>query len=261
MKKLNKNQKGMSLIEIVIAMAYFSAATLGVCMAFAAALKINARNMRRDNELNVQQTAIEKQQTAGVVLNDGAALDSMKISFKDGSNEVASMNKITEYKAIKTNYNSDDFNFAIKSFSSTPLGALNGTTAAKDDGKFRIYVINENANTADVTVTLNSGSIYEGDFNKGYKHASSVYFRSLAPKDASALGQPPHTEEVMPDRMLIGYYNPSLFGASDAGFSIRIKCGDKDQVIDVNNSSMYANGQMNITITAAGNCGIGYVTP
>lgn len=261
MKIFKKNRSGMTLVEVVIAMAYFSVTTLSVCMAFSAALKYSARNMRRDGELNVQQTAMEKKSTAGVVLNDDATLDAMTIKYvRSGTTDVvASVNNVTEYKAIKTNTDGDDFNFQIKSFSSTPLGSQK-LVPDKTQGKFKIYVINNTGNTVDVDITINSGTIFEGSFDNGYRHSSPHYFRTLAAKDAEALGAPA-TEELMPDRFIIGYYNPTLGSEASSALSVTLKANGATFTQDLNNGFLNTNGQLTITCTAAGTYNLTYGSP
>lgn len=262
MKKLKKNVSGMTLVEVIVAMAFFATTTLGVCMAFSAALKYSARNMRRDKELTLQQTALEKNTTAGVMLNDGTTLDSMELVFKHGS-ETTTVSGLTEYKAIKTSNDGNDFNFEMKSLSSTPLGSLE-TTADKSAGKYRIYFINESLNTVDVTITIDSGYIYEGLYTgttpTGYKHASPVYKRSLAAKDADALNNPA-TTEALPDRFIIGYFNSSLDTETSNVIHLEIKSGSSTYNYDVENSSLSSIGQINLTMSADGALTKAYSTP
>lgn len=262
MKKFKKNVSGMTLVEVIVAMAFFATSTLGVCMAFSAALKYSARNMRRDKELTLQQTALEKNTTAGVMLNDGTTLDSMELVFKNGSN-ITTVTGLTEYKAIKTSNDGNDFNFEMKSLSSTPLGSLE-TTADKSAGKYRIYFINESSDTVDVTITVDSGYIYEGLYTgttpTGYKHASPVYKRSLAAKDTDALNNP-STTEALPDRFLIGYFNSAIAGEASDVIHIEVKSGSSTYKYDVVNSSLNANGQVNLTMSTDGKLTKAYSAP
>lgn len=80
MKKIKKSQKGMTLLEVIIAMSIFSIATTGVTMAFAAAVKYNSLNQRRDNELSYQEAAVQKGNASGLELYNGHNKD-MRLSF------------------------------------------------------------------------------------------------------------------------------------------------------------------------------------
>lgn len=66
MKLFKKNQKGMTLVEVVLAIAMFSVMTLAVTYAFSAAMQFNKRNMLRDKELNTQQAALERGSAAAL---------------------------------------------------------------------------------------------------------------------------------------------------------------------------------------------------
>jgi Tfp pilus assembly protein PilV len=250
MKKLNKNVSGMTLVEVVIAMGMFSIAVLGVCMAFSAALRMTARNMRRDNELTVQQTAIERNSTAGVMLNDGSTLDAMTINFKNGAN-VTSVTGVSEYKAIKSAANGEDFNFEIKSLSSTPLGGI-ATVADKSNNEYQIYVENKSTDSADVSISIVAGEIYEGSRTSGYcyKHSSPTYLRTLAAQGSDAA-----STSQMPDRFLIGYYYAgNLSTETNTILSFKITCGTKTYYYDFSNAQMAAasNGKLSLEITSSG---------
>lgn len=81
MKKIKKSQKGMTLLEVIIAMSIFSIATTGVTMAFAAAVKYNSLNQRRDNELSYQEAAVQKGNASGLELYNGHNKDT-RIAFQ-----------------------------------------------------------------------------------------------------------------------------------------------------------------------------------
>ena len=81
MKKIKKLRKGMTLLEVIVAMSIFSIGTAAVTMAFAAAVKYNSLNQRRDEELSYQQAAIQNGNTTGLQLLDGHDKD-MEIKFK-----------------------------------------------------------------------------------------------------------------------------------------------------------------------------------
>lgn len=205
MKKLKKLNSGMTLVEVVIAMAIFSVMTLGITMAFAAAIKFNARNMRRDYELNVQQEAIQKATAAGVEIY-GASFKSRTIQYVDAHTNalVKDIPQVTEYNAVKSAQNGSDFNFEMKTFSSVELGS---TKVAFDplNQQYKITVSNLSSDPVDVRFETTSGTIYEGDPTSGYRHCSTIYKRSVAPLGGSDI----NTDDGVsnPSGFEIGYEN------------------------------------------------------
>ena len=170
MLKLKKTESGMTLVEVVVAMAMFSVTTLSVTMALAAVVKYNARNIRRDSELTVQQTAIEQGTVAGVkAISSAYAGDTIKFT-SDKVN--VTVDGITEYEALKTAHNSDEFNFQVKTFSSTVLGSRTVVFAEEDE--FKLEVVNLSSNDYSVTLTANSGEIYEGNYDTTTAGASFI---------------------------------------------------------------------------------------
>ena len=190
MRSIKKNQKGMTLVEVVIAIAMFSVLTLAVTYAFSAALKLNARNMRRDKELATQQGALERASAAGVTLNDGNTVKGSKIVYSDGSGGTfgtLEVDDVTQYKAIKTAENGNDFNFELHTASATPFGSV-PTKIDKDNGYYGIEVENTTSNRYDVIIKANGGRFYEGNYDRymetdgGYTHPGLTYARSLEAK-------------------------------------------------------------------------------
>ena len=110
MKKIKKSQKGMTLLEVIIAMSIFSIATTGVTMAFAAAVKYNSLNQRRDNELSYQEAAVQKGNASGLELYNGHNKDT-RIAFQ-------------VYMSSKTTYKDQAWEKFLKSADPDTLQAL-----------------------------------------------------------------------------------------------------------------------------------------
>lgn len=195
----------MTLVEVVVAMSIFSIMTLGITMAFAACIKYNARNVRRDFELNTQQTALEKGNEGGVqVYNDtfnnkqtlefkridaggaaGATVQSDMNWTAAGSSSVYS--GLVEYNAQKTALNENDINFRLKTFSSQNLGSSR-TVADPNNDMYVIKLNNLNPNDIDVRIEMNNGTCaYVGNFNStGYVNRAPMYSVSLSGYDPTA---------------------------------------------------------------------------
>lgn len=220
--KIKTNQEGMTLVEVVVSMAIFSFTFLGVTMCLAASLKLNNRNMLRDAELNTQQKVIEERQAVGVALQSGHALEGDTMVFgTSGSFNMDTgrgvVDKITQYHAIKTGSHGNDYNFEINGIASNknPLGNAAGDFD-KVAGKFCLKVINSYSGSCDVTVSISNGTIYEGNYNTGYRNAAPKYSRTIPGKDAetTVLG-------AMPNVLQIGYFNDVGFAADELQITVQ----------------------------------------
>ena len=186
MRFFKKNHKGMTLVEVVLAIAMFSVMTLAVTYAFSAAMKFNSRNMRRDRELGTQQGALERGSAAGVTLNDGNVVKGSKIKYS-GVGFSKEVSGVTQYKAIKTAENGNDYNFELHTASATPFGSV-PTRVEKDQGYYGIEITNETSQRYDIEIVASGGRFYEGNYDRyietdgGYAHPSLTYTRSLEAK-------------------------------------------------------------------------------
>ena len=238
--KARKNVKGMTLVEVVIAMAIFSVQTLAICMAFAAIMKYNARNQLRDKELSHQQASVERKAAAGVALVSRTSFEGGELVFKNNSTVIKTVPNITEYKALKTAYKGNDYNFEIKSLSSTGLEPM-PLISDKEKNRYKINIVNESGVSADVQLECVSGMIYEGDLDGVcYKHSSPIYMRTLDPLSQAASDA---GETAVPSQMIVGFANPDLSDLSASQMTIRIT-GD---------GILYSTALMSAEISAAPN--------
>jgi prepilin-type N-terminal cleavage/methylation domain-containing protein len=253
--KIRKLHSGMTLVEVVVAMAVFSTMTLGITMAFSAALKFNARNIRRDSELNLQQTSIEKSTAAGVQIYDNS-LQSRTINYVNGGTVMQSVEHVTEYNAVKSSYNGSDFNFEMKTFSSVPLGST-AVTNDKSQNQYKVTFTNLSSYSVDVKLTTTGGVIYEGDADTGYRHSASIYNRSVAGYSEDASIETDDGTYTAPSGFTIGYDN------TDNNYTMTVRIYANGSVIsefnvnpaDFNSAktSVTGDGELNITLNSSGN--------
>jgi prepilin-type N-terminal cleavage/methylation domain-containing protein len=194
MNKIKKLHKGMSLVEVLVAMTVFSVGAAAVTMAFSTAVKYNTHNQRRDDELAIQQAAIQNGKNDGLELYGTSAGNDYeivykvrggsKITYKDkDDNEINPYVDATEFQAAKSGKNDTIFDFQLKSFSTTPVDSSDIVVASKDQDEYKVIVKNESAIPYDVRVDITCGTIYLGSYSgDGYKHSSPVYRHSLAPQ-------------------------------------------------------------------------------
>lgn len=245
---IKRNHKGMTLVEVVVAMGVFSITFLGVTMCLAAALKLNNRAMLRDDELSAQQKVIEEHQAQGVALMDGHTINSDSIKFGTGgtfnmNTGLGKVDNVTQYHAIKTAGHGNDYNFELNGLSSpnNPLGNEPGDYD-KTAGKYCIHVINDSSTNIDVKITIAGGTIYQGSYDKGYRNNASVYARTLPAKDASAA-----VSTVLPKELYVGYYNNGTISNGDVVVSIT-RNGSTASV-PVSATSLSSQGAINLTVT------------
>ncbi len=186
MKNFKKLHKGMTLVEVIVAMSIFSIGAAAVTMAFSAAVKYNTHNQRRDEELSLQQAALQSGGSSAIELYGGAAQaneivftdtkNGNKIKFKK-SNPYA---YVTEYQAARSGKNDGIFDFQLKTFSTKPLGA-DEVVWNKSKCRYKFTVINNSIKPVDVRIVSDGGVFYTGDYDAGgYAHSSDVYWHSLA---------------------------------------------------------------------------------
>jgi prepilin-type N-terminal cleavage/methylation domain-containing protein len=266
-EKIEKNKKlkpGMTLVEVIIAMAVFSSATLAITVALAGALKYNVRNTRRDSELNKQQSAVEKNTAAGVSVRNNSINSAKTLKFTAVNGDSVSITGINQYQAIKSEANSEDFNFQIKTFSSTPLGSTK-VKSDKSANQFKITFLNNYSKDVDVKVTINGGKLYEGDPSTGYVHSSSTYTRTVNGTDTSEAAwrndavleesdEEGVTASVAPTGFSFGYEN-SAISSVDVPITITITGDGVNYVREISSSSLLIseNGTATITLDASGN--------
>lgn len=188
-----KLRSGMTLVEVVVAMSVFSLMTLGITMAFAACIKYNARNVRRDFELNTQQTALEKGNEGGVLVYNDTFNNRQTIQFTNRNNGASVQSDLlwpaasstvydglTQYSAQRTAFNQNDINFELKTFSSANLGSSR-TVADPDHDLYVFKFNNKNADDIDIRIEMNPGTCaYIGNYYRdGYTNNSPMYTVSL----------------------------------------------------------------------------------
>ena len=268
MKKFKKLHKGMSLVEVLVAMTIFSVGTAAVTMAFATAVKYNTHNQRRDDELSAQQNAVQNGRIEGLELFKGTGQDHMlvytnradskEVSFKkaDGTpNPDSPYRGVTEYAASRTGKNDGIFDFQLKSFSTTIGG--NGTpSTSKSEDTYRIVVVNESPVNYDIRVRIRGGKIFQGNVNDGYTHSSNLYCRSLSPKLTNySLNDNGITVEGIPSKIEFGFKYPDLDSATVSPMTIDFyKDGYHSRTIDLNCSDITSkpNGFVTFTIQEDG---------
>lgn len=189
MKNFKKLHKGMTLVEVIVAMSIFSIGAAAVTMAFSAAVKYNTYNQLRDEELAIQQTALQDGKSTGLEVYSGAVQNRELVFTNTVAKKKITFTKnpykhITEYQAARSGKNDKPgtmYDFQLKTFSSTPLGS-DKVTWNPADKKYKFVVTNKSSSPVDVHILIDGGTLYEGDYNNGgYKHSSDLYCSALAP--------------------------------------------------------------------------------
>ena len=192
MKKIKKLSKGMTLVEVIVAMTIFALASACIMSVVGAAMKMSNRSRRRDLETAQQANAVGKksdQETAVI----GSEKDYTITFTPVGGGSIKTVNDISLYAADAAQFGAD-FGFQIKTFTSGTINSIS-TVNSKDD-EYKLNIENNSSENITAYVEITDGYIYEGSTTDGYKHSSKSYVRTVqANKSAD-----------------FGYYN-SLFNA------------------------------------------------
>ena len=255
--KIKKNQSGMTLVEVVIALGVFSFTFLGVTMCLSAALKLNNRNMLRDRELNAQQKVIEERKVDGVAYLSGSTdkivfgNSAIALSGNQLANGVGTRDSITYYHAVKSAAQGNTYNFEIKSLTSTPLGNATLEAADANAGIYHLHVTNHYAGNVDVVVETSGGQFFSGSIANGYKNSSTIFSRTLTP--AGVTGVP----GGLPSELLLGYYNPPVPPATVAPVPGTVKItvtpeGGSSVVKTIDGTTFKLTGKVLIDVNSSG---------
>ena len=191
MKKNKKLLKGMTLVEVVVAMIIFFLMFSAIISVFAVSLKQINLSRRRD-----LRTAEEAMVAGKKVKADAAGRneylikvggDNYTVTFDDGRGKTS--NNISLYQAKLDSAFKSDFGFQLKTFGkSDSFFGMNTENNASDEYRFKIT--NDRADTVTMYVTINGSNdyIYEGSTSNGYIHSSKVYVRTIAPRQSIDFG-------------------------------------------------------------------------
>ena len=195
--KFKKLHKGMTLVEVIVAMSMFSICTTAVAIAFKAAVDYNTKNHKRDNECAIQLNELQDGTSVGVELYNGHSKDQelvfaekgkttiLEFPKKSGGGKVQPYVGVSEYQASKSGKNDDTYDFQLKTFSTSEMGA-NKVQYDRASDKYKLEFINESSEPVDVYIYVTTGNFYLGDYDSsGYKHMSDLYTHSLAPTAAA----------------------------------------------------------------------------
>jgi len=194
--------KGMTLVEVIVAVIVFSIMASAILTAISHANSLSNRSRMRDTELAVQGNIISKKD--GNQLTDitpaeetQGTRDGYDIVFDDGKYDKDGKPKKAQsvhvYMTDEGEF-SEDFGFQTKTLQKPILDGLWVDVTKLADTEYAFLFQNKYFQEVTVKVTLTAGQIFEGSRDdRGYKHTSNVYVRTIAPGKS----------------MNFGYYNPS----------------------------------------------------
>ena len=186
MKSNKHNKRGMTLVEVIIAMSIFAIVAGCVLTAIAGAMQQTTKNRKRDIELGAQMNAVGKFDTAKGSTNGGYT-----VSFKSETVGVSDRNQdsVSLYVANLDEWGSD-FGFTLKgvnggaTFNNVTIDP--DTSKPESKGQYKFVVEADPTLNLDVKVVaeLNNtstsiGYIYEGSTTTGYTHSSHTYTRLM----------------------------------------------------------------------------------
>lgn len=199
MKRIQKNSKGMTLVEVIVAITIFAIMSIGIMTALGASMLQTNRSARRDIEIGEQAETVGKKSLTE--LTDITGTGDYSITFSGGGISKTATN-IKLYQADGAQFN-DAFGFNIKTFGKqtdmndnldTP--DPDPTSATYDADEYKIVFDNKSTQSVTMYVNMTNGYVYEGNRTNGYIHSSKAYTRTSNPTTTPLVN--------------FGYYNDSF---------------------------------------------------
>ncbi|WP_178182713.1 type II secretion system protein [uncultured Ruminococcus sp.] len=175
--KNKKNSKGMTLVEVVIAMTIFAMVAGAVMTAISGAVQQTAKNRKRDLEVGQQANAVRKYSNAEVT-----DLGKYTLSFDDSRGETK---EVQMYEADAAQFGTD-FGFQVKSFN---VGGFTATaTENTSTAEYKVSLINQTNENITAYVTVDNGFLYTGKSSAtGYIHTSPLYVTTIQAKSDTGI--------------------------------------------------------------------------
>lgn len=187
MKKNKKNSKGMTLVEVIVALTIFTIMAACIMAVIGAAIQSSNRSRRRDLELAQQANAAGK--LSEQELDQIGSANAYTVRFTPvGGGAPKEVADISIYQSSAAQFGSQ-IEFNIKTFLKGNWQNLNAVNNEEDE---YVFVINNELSenvTAYVDIADTSdGYIYEGAPSTGYRHSARSYVRTISKKEGSVSG-------------------------------------------------------------------------
>lgn len=187
MRKNKKNSKGMTLVEVIVALTIFTIMAACIMAVIGAAIKSSNRSRRRDLELAQQANAAGK--LSKQELDQIGTANAYTVRFTPvGGGAPKEISDISIYQSSAAQFGSQ-IEFNIKTFLKGSWQNLNAVNNEADEYVFVIKNDTSENITAYVDIADSSnGYIYEGSLSTGYKHSARSYVRTVSKREGSITG-------------------------------------------------------------------------
>ena len=235
MKKNKKNLKGMTLVEVIVAMTIFAISFAAVLTILSGAFQQTVRNRKRDIESGDQAAAIGKKSDQDLTQ---VGSSTFQINYSGGGYNAS--RPVTLFQANQQTFN-QDFGFQYKTFQNATLEGLDTSNNNADEYKFVVINPSTSTDTITIRVTIATGTIYEGNYDSyGYIHPSKVYTRTVEPGKSINFG-----------------YKNDAYSSTD--LDLKIIHGTSETAATINPNS-FISGKREVDITYLGT-GVNTVYP
>lgn len=189
MKKNKKLRKGMTLVEVIVAMTVFSIMTLGIMMSLSAAVKAANRNKQRDMSVGRQASNVSNNNKGSTSVKGGKLV----MQFTDSSGKVYKVNSDKNVYQSSEEEFSGKFGFNLKTISDAGALGVDMITPDPSDTTHHRFDItnNDTVNSITFRVTIpdtETGNVYEGDPVYGYIHTAKTYTITIEPGQTRCFG-------------------------------------------------------------------------
>ena len=181
MKKNKSLSKGMTLVEVIVAMTIFAIMASTIIAVLGAAYRQIDRSKRRDIEAAQQAAAVNKKDN---VTKISGATDYKIVYTPTSGGTSQTANNIKLYQSNDAQFGGD-FGFNMKSLTSNTAVAVPTPNPDPSDpdfaNQYKIKFTNTSHKAVNIYVTISSGYVYEGNASTGYLHTSCSYVRTAQP--------------------------------------------------------------------------------
>lgn len=189
MKKTYKFSRGVTLVEVIIAMTIFAIMAGTIMTVIMKANQISNRSKMRDVELATETNIIGRNKASArdeiqQVKPNGYEGD-YKIVFSVPGKTIPPVNHVKIYETNEGRFD-QDFDFKLKTI--VPSSSLSGLPLTNlADNEYSLRFENNLSEAITITITIEDGYLFEGDGQK-YVHTTKSYVKTLPANSTADVG-------------------------------------------------------------------------
>lgn len=189
MKKTYKVSRGVTLVEVIIAMTIFAIMAGTIMTVIMRANQISNRSKMRDVELATETNIIGRNKASARdeihEVNPNGYTGDYKIVFGLTGKTIPPVDHVKVYETNEGQFN-QDFDFKLKTM--VPSSSLSGLSLTNlHDNEYSLRFENNLAESITITISIVDGYLFEGDGQK-YVHTTKSYVKTIPANSAADVG-------------------------------------------------------------------------